>query len=154
MRRNLSNITKEEASAKIAERNKQRNCPVCGSKRNRIAELSRHSDGLVTFLRDNNFRLEQDSCILCVEKHLSDAKRAIEKQRKETEGVKIELQRLAAIGNLREATDESTEFQNLHDLLAIQERQYRYNDKDPDWEKIAAVILEVKAKIQEEDQEK
>lgn len=154
MRKNLSNITKEEASVKIAELNKQRNCPVCGARRNRIAELSRHSEGLVTFLRDNNFRLGQDSCILCVEKHLADAKRAIEKQRQEIEGVKIELQRLAAIGNLREATDESTEFKQLHDLLAIQERQYRYNDKDPDWEKIAAVILEVKAKIQEEDQEK
>ena len=74
MRRNLSNITKEEASAKIAELNKQRNCPVCGPKRNRVAELSRHSDGIVTFLRDNNFRLEQDSCILCVEKHIADAK--------------------------------------------------------------------------------
>ena len=154
MRRNLSNSTKEEAAAKIAELNKQRDCPVCGPKRNRVAELSRHSDGIVTFLRDNNFRLGQDSCILCVEKHIADAKRAIEKQRQEIEGIKIELQRLAVIGNLREATDESTEFSELHDLLAIQERQYRYNDKDPDWEKIATVILEVKAKIQEEDQEK
>ena len=83
MRRNLSNITKEEASAKIAELNKPSDCPVCGPKRNRVAELSRHSDGIVTFLRDNNFRLGQDSCILCVEKHIADAKRAIEKGIKE-----------------------------------------------------------------------
>ena len=71
-----SNITKEELEAKLkqqrAEREAAEKCPTCGARRNRESMMRRFEDEIGRFLRENRF-VKMDSCILCVQKHVSRA---------------------------------------------------------------------------------
>lgn len=122
----------------------QEKCPVCSARRERAEMMGRNMNEIATFVQWSNGTLAQDSCVLCVEKHVSDARSAMRKTREETDETKREILRLDVIGNLREATDEATAFPELHDFLAVSERDYRYNGNAPDWVKVAELIVAAK----------
>jgi hypothetical protein len=59
-----------------------------------------------------------------------------------TAAVNIKLNHLAIIGELGCAIDEADEFSDLQTAIQDQERAYRYEGIEPDWEYIAALIVE------------
>lgn len=134
----------ENLKTYLKSQSKQEKCPVCSARRERAEMMGRNMNEIAVFVQRSNGTLTQDSCILCVEKHVSDARTAMRKTREETDETKREILRLDVIGNLREATDEATAFPELHDFLAVSERDYRYNGNAPDWVKVAELIVAAK----------
>lgn len=156
----MNNITPEQAKQIIAEHEqkaqerkiqaeKTAKCPVCSAKREREQTMSRFEQNILLFLQNNRI-VNMDSCIICVQKHVGAAM-ALHKEMLTADGsgtlngdatVNIKLNHLAIIGELQCAIKESVEYTDLHTALIKQERQYRYEGIEPDWNYIAALIVE------------
>ena len=154
------NITPEEAEKILAEHEqkrkeraaqaeKERNCPVCGAKREREQRMSRFDSDILNYIRQNRL-IKRDSCILCVQKHIG---RAMEyyKEMLSAKGsgtadgdaaINVMLNHLAILGHLGCAIEESDDYADLQIAIIEQERQYRYEGIEPDWRYIAALIVE------------
>ena len=142
-----SNITKEELEAKLkqqrAEREAAEKCPTCGARRNRESMMRRFEDEIGHFLRENRF-VKMDSCILCVQKHVSRAMVYYEELMTAqgsgtadgTASVSVMKNHLKILGHLGCAIEESEDYPELNAMLIETERNYRYEGLGPDWGKI------------------
>lgn len=135
------------------ERNeKQRKCPTCGAIRERMWRMEHFEDEIVRWLRETN-AAASDSCILCVEKHVSRALVLWEEllsaagsgAKDGSAAVNVYRNHIKIIGHLGNAYDESADFPELHELLKAAERNYRYEGIAPDW----AALLTAMEKIKE-----
>lgn len=158
--KDLTNITPEQAEKILADHEQKRKeraeqaektakCPVCGARREREQRMSRFEMDILDFIRNNRL-VKRDSCILCVQKHVG---RAMEYYKElltakdsgtddGTAAVNVKLNHLAIIGELGCAIDESDQYADLQAAIIEQERQYRYEGIEPDWEYLAALIVE------------
>ena len=162
----FSNITAEQAEKIITEHEQKRkeraeqaektaSCPVCGARREREQRMSRLEMDIVDYLRSNRI-VRFDSCIICVQKHVGTAMqyyaemlKAKDSGKKDgTAKVDIKRNHLKIIGELNCAIDESAEYTDLNTALIEQERQYRYEGIEPDWNYIAALIVEYEQVIE------
>lgn len=131
---------------------KQAKCPTCGAIRERLGRMERFEDEIVRWLRETN-AAASDSCILCVEKHVSRALVLWEEllsaagsgAKDGSAAVNVYRNHIKIIGHLGNAYDESADFQELHELLKAAERNYRYEGIAPDW----AALLTAMEKIKE-----
>lgn len=156
----FSNITPEQAEKILAEHEAKRKeraeqaektakCPVCGARREREQRMSRFEHDILDFIRQNRL-VKRDSCILCVQKHVGKAMEYYKEmitakdsgKADGTAAVNIKLNHLAIIGELGCAIDEADEFSDLQTAIQDQERAYRYEGVEPDWEYLAALIVE------------
>lgn len=135
------------------ERNeKQRKCPTCGAIRERMGRMTRFEDEIVRWLRETN-ATASDSCILCVEKHVSRAMILWEEllsasgsgTKDGVASVNVYRNHIKIIGHLGNAYDESTDFVELHEMLKEAERNYRYEGIVPNWEVILKEMERVKS---------
>ena len=132
---------------------KQAKCPTCGAIRERVRRMGRFEDEIVRWLRETN-AAASDSCILCVEKHVSRALVLWEELLSATgsgakdgsAAVNVYRNHIKIIGHLGNAYDESADFPELHELLKAAERNYRYEGIAPDWPALLAAMEAVKAK--------
>ena len=139
------------ATREVAE--KQAKCPTCGAIRERMGRMTRFEDEIVHWLRETN-AAASDSCILCVEKHVSRALVLWEEllsaagsgAKDGSAAVNVYRNHIKIIGHLGNAYDESADFQELHELLKTAERNYRYEGIAPDWPALLAAMEAVKAK--------
>lgn len=131
---------------------KQAKCPTCGAIRERLGRMERFEDEIVRWLRETN-AAASDSCILCVEKHVSRALvlweellSATGSGTKEGEAsVNVYRNHIKIIGHLGNAYDESADFVELHEMLKEAERNYRYEGIVPNWEVILKEMERVKS---------
>ena len=132
---------------------KQAKCPTCGAIRERLGRMTRFEDEIVRWLRETN-AAASDSCILCVEKHVSRALVLWEELLSATgsgakdgsAAVNVYRNHIKIIGHLGNAYDESADFPELHELLKTAERSYRYEGIAPDWPALLAAMEAVKVK--------
>lgn len=163
-----SNITKEQAEKILAEheqKSKERaiqaektaKCPVCGARREREQRMSRFESDIIDFLRSQRF-VKLDSCIICVQKHVGTAMQYHAELLKAknsgkgdgTAAINVKRNHLKIIGELNCAIDESAEYTDLHTALIAQERQYRYEGIEPNWDALAGLIVEYEQVIDAE----
>lgn len=156
----FSNVTPEQAERILAEHEQKRKeraeqaektakCPVCGARREREQRMSRFEHDILDFIRQNRL-VKRDSCILCVQKHVGKAMEYYKEMLTAkdsgtsdgTAAVNVKLNHLAIIGELGCAIDESDEYADLQAAILKQERQYRYEGIEPDWNYLAALIVE------------
>lgn len=157
---NRSNITKEQAEKIMADHKQKQQeraeqaektakCSVCGARRERERVMSRFEADIVTHLRNQRF-IRLDSCITCVQKHVGTAMqyyaemlKAIDSGKPDgTARIDIKRNHLKVIGELNCAIDESAEYTDLQTALISAERAYRYEGIEPEWDTIAALIIE------------
>jgi hypothetical protein len=132
---------------------KQAKCPTCGAIRERLGRMERFEDEIVRWLRETN-AAASDSCILCVEKHVSRALVLWEEllsaagsgAKDGSAAVNVYRNHIKIIGHLGNAYDESADFPELHELLKAAERNYRYEGIAPDWPALLAAMEAVKQK--------
>ena len=144
----FSNVTEAELKAKLEERKRQENCPTCGARRNDEMTMHRFHMDIVDFLRERRV-VKYDSCILCVKKHIGYAMTLHDEMMKSkgsgnadgTAKVNVLLDELKLIGNLQAAMDESEDCPELHEQIKVDERAYRYEGIEPNWAKIAELIV-------------
>lgn len=130
---------------------KQAKCPTCGAIRERLGRMERFEDEIVRWLRETN-AAASDSCILCVEKHVSRALVLWEELLSATgsgakdgrAAVNVYRNHIKIIGHLGNAYDESADFPELHELLKGAERNYRYEGIAPDWPALLAAMGKIK----------
>ncbi len=130
---------------------KQAKCPTCGAIRERMGRMTRFEDEIVHWLRETN-AAASDSCILCVEKHVSRALVLWEEllsaagsgAKDGSAAVNVYRNHIKIIGHLGNAYDESADFQELHELLKAAERNYRYEGIAPDWPALLALMGKIK----------
>lgn len=130
---------------------KQAKCPTCGAIRERVRRMGRFEDEIVRWLRETN-AVASDSCILCVEKHVSRALVLWEEllsaagsgAKDGSAAVNVYRNHIKIIGHLGNAYDESADFQELHELLKAAERNYRYEGIAPDWPALLALMGKIK----------
>ena len=148
-----SNATPEEIAAASTEQRRRNACPTCGAIRERMRHMERFEDEIVRWLRETN-AAASDSCILCVEKHVSRALVLWEEllsaagsgAKDGSAAVNVYRNHIKIIGHLGNAYDESADFPELHELLKAAERNYRYEGIAPDWPALLAEMEAVKAK--------
>lgn len=140
-----SNSTPEEIAEARAAQKRQNACPVCGAAHKRTEAMRNFDLQIIEYLRENNIT-KRDSCIACVEKHFGYAKQLFAEALTLQNAPRgsVELNHLEIIGELRAATEESSEYENLYFALLKAERDYRYEGTEPDWLAIAGLIAEVK----------
>ena len=100
-------------------------------------------DEIGRFLRENRF-VKMDSCILCVQKHVSRAMIYYEELMTAqgsgtadgTASVSVMKNHLKILGHLGCAIEESEDYPELNAMLIETERNYRYEGLGPDWGKI------------------
>lgn len=132
---------------------KQAKCPTCGAIRERMGRMTRFEDEIVRWLRETN-AAASDSCILCVEKHVSRALVLWEEllsvagsgAKDGSAAVNVYRNHIKIIGHLGNAYDESADFPELHEQLKAAERNYRYEGIAPDWPALLAAMEAVKQK--------
>lgn len=130
---------------------KQAKCPTCGAIRERLGRMERFEDEIVRWLRETN-AAASDSCILCVEKHVSRALVLWEEllsaagsgAKDGSAAVNVYRNHIKIIGHLGNAYDESADFPELHELLKAAERNYRYEGIAPDWPALLAAMGKIK----------
>lgn len=156
----IKQITTEQAEKIIAEHEQKRKerakqaektakCPICGARRERERTMSRFETDIIAYLRSNRI-IRFDSCIICVQKHVGTAMQYyVEMLKAKDSGkadgsAKVDIKRnhLQVIGELNCAIDESAEYTDLHNALIAEERKYRYEGIEPDWDYIIALIVE------------
>lgn len=129
-------------------------CPTCLARFKR-EDFMRHFYGeFAAFLRQNR-SVKLDSCIFCVEKHVSRAMIYYDEllSAKEsgmpdgTASVSIFKNHLKILGHLGCAIEESEEYEALNECLLQSERSYRYEGIEPDWNNIANLVLQVKENL-------
>ena len=148
-----SNATPEEIAAASTEQRRRNACPTCGAIRERMRHMEHFEDEIVRWLRETN-AAASDSCILCVEKHVSRALVLWEEllsaagsgAKDGSAAVNVYRNHIKIIGHLGNAYDESADFPELHELLKAAERNYRYEGIAPDWPALLAAMEAVKAK--------
>lgn len=148
-----SNATPEEIAAVSTEQRRRNACPTCGAIRERMWRMEHFEDEIVRWLRETN-AAASDSCILCVEKHVSRALVLWEEllsaagsgAKDGSAAVNVYRNHIKIIGHLGNAYDESADFPELHELLKAAERNYRYEGIAPDWPALLAAMEAVKAK--------
>lgn len=157
----VSNMTEEEFKKRVdefeARRKEQKledqrsnNCPVCGARKNREQIIHRFENDIVQMLRSVSV-VSLDSCISCVQKHISRAMTYYEElltatnsgMADGTASVNTKISHLKVLGHLGCAIEESDDFTDLHQLLIDYERAYRYEGIGPDWKKLAEEIVKV-----------
>lgn len=134
-----------------AESDKQAKCPTCGARVAREEKMRRFHHDILDYLRDNRMA-RLDSCIQCVEKHVSRAMTYAEElltangsgTANGTAAVNVEINYLKVLGHLGCAIEESEDYTTLHTALIEAERLYRYEGIAPDWKRIASLILQYK----------
>lgn len=130
---------------------KQAKCPTCGAIRERMWRMEHFEDEIVRWLRETN-AAASDSCILCVEKHVSRALVLWEEllsaagsgAKDGSAAVNVYRNHIKIIGHLGNAYDESADFPELHELLKAAERNYRYEGIAPDWPALLALMEKIK----------
>lgn len=144
----VSNVTKEELEKRFEERKRQEKCPTCGARINRENRMNYFHNDIVSFLRENRV-VKHDSCILCVKKHIGTAMVLYDEILKSqgsgnsegTAKVNIQVNELQLIGNLQCAIDESEDYPELNEQIKVDERAYRYQGIQPNWNKISELIV-------------
>lgn len=147
---------KEQDKLRRLEAERSDNCPVCGARKERERLVTRWNTDIISLLHNVSIA-SLDSCIICVQKHVSRALVYYEemltaKDSGKIDGeaaVNLEINHLKVLGHLGCAIEESTDYADLHDLLIKYERAYRYEAISPDWQKLAAEILKVKNTLTE-----
>lgn len=137
------------------EQQRSSSCPVCGAKRERETHMRRFNDSIIDVLR-NVTVASLDSCILCVQKHVSRAMVYYEEMLTATDSgtldgtasVNVKMNHLKVLGHLGCAIEESTEYIDLNAMLIKHERAYRYEGISPDWPAIAAEIEKVENSLE------
>lgn len=130
---------------------KQAKCPTCGAIRERVRHMGRFEDEIVRWLRETN-AAASDSCILCVEKHISRAMILWEEllsasgsgTKDGVAPVNVYRNHIKIIGHLGNAYDESADFPKLHQLLKEAERAYRYEGIAPNWNELLVEMEAIK----------
>ena len=146
--RTYSNVTPEELRTKLEERKRQEKCPTCWARRNDEMTMTRFHADIIDFLRGQRV-VKHDSCIICVKKHIGTAMTLHDEMLKArnsgtadgTAKVNIQMDELKLIGNLQCALDECEDFPELYEQIKTDERAYRYEGIEPNWPKIAELIL-------------
>lgn len=157
----VSNMSEEEFKKRVAEfearRKEQKleaqrsnSCPVCAARKNREQIIHRFENDIIQMLHSVSL-VSLDSCILCVQKHISRAMTYYEEMLTAsnsgmsdgTASVNMKINHLKVLGHLGCAIEESDDFTELHQLLIDYERAYRYEGISPDWKKLAAEIVKV-----------
>lgn len=144
-------MTEEELKVQLELNEKQRKCPTCGASRNRNIQMRRFEDEIVRWLRETNVTAS-DSCILCVEKHISRAMILWEEllsasgsgTKDGVASVNVYRNHIKIIGHLGNAYDESADFPKLHQLLKEAERAYRYEGIAPNWSELLVEMEAIK----------
>lgn len=146
-------------------------CPTCGSAlTSQLRQTMNQNDQLYRrsrrqFQRSIEDYVRQsrvaklDSCILCVQKHVSRAmiyhEQFMMAQNSGTSDgtarVNKVVNHLKILGHLGCAIQQSQQFTELNEQLIINERNYRYNMISPDWNTIIQLITKI---LQEEEQKK
>lgn len=161
----ISNMTDEEFKKRVEEFEAKRKtqkieaqksgtCPVCQAQRNRERIVNRFHDEIVNTFRSVSI-VALDSCILCVQKHVSRAMTYYEEmltaQGSGTAdgraSVNLKINHLKVLGHLGCAIEESEEYEALHALLIKTERAYRYEALGPNWQQIAEEIIKVEESL-------
>ena len=127
-------------------------CPSCEARNNRESVMFEFHRDILSFLRANR-QAKLDSCIKCVEKHVSRAMTyAAELLTANGSGmadgtarVNVYLDYLKVLGHLGCAIEESEDFTELHSELIKAERLYRYEGIEPDWSALSESIKMYKA---------
>lgn len=157
----MSTMTEEEFKKRVAEfearRKEQKldaqrsnSCPVCAARKNREQIIHRFENDIIQMLHSVSL-VSLDSCILCVQKHISRAMTYYEEMLTAansgmadgTASVNMKINHLKVLGHLGCAIEESDDFTELHKLLIDYERAYRYEAISPDWKKLAEEIVKV-----------
>ena len=128
----MSDAAKTAMKERMEEIKKQQKCPVCGAKAERTQTMSRYTNELSSFLREVNKEQFQDSCLLCVSKHLGKALVLYDKMNETEDSLEKGKHRLYIIGNLCEAADESSAYPELSSEIKSFERDFRYNSEFKD----------------------
>lgn len=126
-------------------------CPTCGARFERERMMHRFDYSITDFLRQNRVA-KLDSCILCVEKHVSRAMIYFDElltakgsgTSTGTASVNIPMNHLKILGHLGCAIEESEDYTELNTYLIDAERDYRYEGISPDWSTISSLISDVK----------
>lgn len=161
----ISNMTDEEFKKRVEEFEERRkiqkieaqkssNCPVCQARKSREHIMNRFQDDILNTLRSVSV-VSLDSCILCVQKHVSRAMTYYEEmltaqdsgKEDGTAAVNIKINHLKVLGHLGCAIEESTEYTDLNKLLIDNERAYRYEALGPNWQQIAEEIIKVEESL-------
>ena len=147
--RTYSNVTEAELRTKLEERKRQEKCPTCGARRYDEMTMTRFHADIVDFLRGHRV-VKHDSCIICVKKHIGTAMTLHDEMLKArnsgkpdtgTAKVNLQMDELKLIGNLQCALDECEDFPELYEQIKTDERAYRYEGIEPNWPKIAELIV-------------
>ena len=150
---NASTIS--DTTTKQLEQQRSGSCPVCGASRRREEHMRRFHDDIIDTLRSVTV-VSLDSCILCVQKHVSRAMVYYEEMLTATDSgtpdgtasVNLKVNHLKVLGHLGCAIEESTEYRELNELLIKHERAYRYEGISPDWPLIATEIEKVEKSLE------
>lgn len=148
-----------QASNIILDKETSKRCPKCGHSTIGMSRMRSFENSISNFLLTLNASgsssLDAKTCLMCIEKHIGDAM-TLYKELITADGsgnnsgeasVNTYRNHLEIIGNLCEAYKESTDFIELHDLILISERNYRYEGIEPDWNRIMELMLKEKNKI-------
>lgn len=152
--RTASNITKEELSERLKNMEKQKKCSTCGARRERNQKMSRYSQELSEFLTNINMDQFQDSCLLCVSKHLGKAQVEYEKMTASDDSLVKGRCRIRIIGNLSEAADEASAFPELSTKIKAFERAFRYDSVFGDLTPIVDMVTTISAEEEAKEAQK
>lgn len=137
------------------EQQRSEQCPVCGAHRQRVSTMDRFTSSFTELLHSVKL-VALDSCILCVQKHVSRAMVYYEElltannsgTSDGTASVNVKINHLKILGHLGCAIEESEDYTDLHNMLIKHERAYRYEGISPDWQAIAAEIEKVEKSLE------
>lgn len=159
----VTNMSQEEFDKRVEEFEKQRKerqmeqqrsgtCPVCKAARQRESRMNMFHQDIISAI--HSMRLTSlDSCILCVQKHVSRALVYYEEMltakdsgtKDGTAAVNVKMNFLKILGHLGCAIEESDDFPELNQMLITNERAFRYEGISPDWKAIAVEIEKVES---------
>lgn len=130
---------------------KKSQCPTCGSREARNRHMDAFQEAFVRYLRENR-TIRMDSCIACVEKHLSRAAgyysellTASGSGRPDgTASVDAYRAYLRCLQHLGLAIEESDSYEELNRVLLAAERQLRYEGSEPPWRTIEEEMFKIK----------
>lgn len=136
-------------------------CPTCsghGKINHANFERREHSsmrnifdNQIAQYMRENNI-FKRRSCLICVEKHVGEAREYYKEMLKFQNSGKDDLEarisweenHIAIIGSLGLAIEESQTTPDLQLKLIASRRTYQYEHVEPNWREIIIEILKVK----------
>lgn len=138
---------------RLSEKKVVQKCPTCGKREIRRIHADSFQEALVRFLKENR-TIRMDSCIVCVEKHITRASGYFDEllsssnsgKADGTASINAYKAYLKCLQHLGLAIEESEEYETLHSLLLSAERELRYEGIEPNWESITKEMYAIKTK--------